>query len=225
MQQYFHDGIRPSAFAQAGACRPGRVWCRWPARWRWAVAPCTGPSGRGPAHARSPPRRRGDQPDLRAVVPILPAQCAVCRTRLPVQVERQRGVLRGAQRQQVGQRVSGEPGRGEVAKRSAGMPRVLRWAQALPSLRTLLRHRGLTSVDDQAIAFSLALAAYSPVSQSRTTTGLARRWQFFIHWIGLGCGFKIRALGSGQSTEGPNASTHPTVNVRARNKLPKGLSR
>jgi hypothetical protein len=33
-----------------------------------------------------------------------------------------------------------------------------------------------------------------------------------------------RALGGGQSTEGPNASTHPTANVRARNKLPKGLS-
>jgi hypothetical protein len=33
-----------------------------------------------PAHARSPPRRRGDQPDPRAVVPIRPAECAVYRS-------------------------------------------------------------------------------------------------------------------------------------------------
>jgi hypothetical protein len=34
-----------------------------------------------------------------AVVPILPTECAVRQTRPPVQVERCRGVLRGAQRQ------------------------------------------------------------------------------------------------------------------------------
>jgi hypothetical protein len=34
-----------------------------------------------------------------AVVPILPAERAVCRTRLPVQVARCRGILRRAQRQ------------------------------------------------------------------------------------------------------------------------------
>jgi hypothetical protein len=38
-----------------------------------------------------------------AVVPILPAERAVCRARLPVEVERCRKVLRGAQRQSVGQ--------------------------------------------------------------------------------------------------------------------------
>jgi hypothetical protein len=55
---------------------------------------------------------------------------------------------------------------------------------------------------------------------------LARRRQFFIHSIGLvSVGPKTRALGGGQSTEGPDASTHPTANVRARNKLSKGLSR
>jgi hypothetical protein len=49
-------------------------------------------------------RRRGrDGPDPGAVVPLLPAQRAVCRTRMPVEVERDRGVLRGAQRHQVGQ--------------------------------------------------------------------------------------------------------------------------
>jgi hypothetical protein len=40
-----------------------------------------------------------------AVVPFMPAERAVRRTPLPVQVERGRGVLRGAQRQQVGERV------------------------------------------------------------------------------------------------------------------------
>ena len=106
------------------------------------------------------------------------------------------------------------------------MPRVLRRARALPSLRTLLLHWSLLTIDEQAIALSLALAAYGSVSQARTTARLARRRQFFIHSVGLvSVGLKTRALGGGQSTEGPNASTHPTANVRARNKLPKGLSR
>ena len=110
------------------------------------------------------------------------------------------------------------------ANRSARVSRVLRWPRSLPSLRRL--HRGLATVDDQAIALSLALVAYGSVSQARTTARLARRRQFFIHSVGLvSVGFKTRALGGGQSTEGPNASTHPTGNVRARNKLPKGLSR
>src|SRR5579864_5574482 len=41
--------------------------------------------------------RDGSHPG--AVVPILSAECAVRRTRMPIQVERGRGVLRGAQRQ------------------------------------------------------------------------------------------------------------------------------
>ena len=49
--------------------------------------------------ARLAPRRGRDGSYAGAVVPILPAECAVRRTRLPVQVERCRGVLRGAQRQ------------------------------------------------------------------------------------------------------------------------------
>jgi hypothetical protein len=102
------------------------------------------------------------------------------------------------------------------------MARFLRFAGALPSLRALLLCRGLTSIDNQAIAFSLALAAYGSVSQSRATARLARRRQFFIHLVDLvGVDLKMRALGGGQSTEGPNAITHPTINVSARNKLPK----
>jgi hypothetical protein len=49
---------------------------------------------------------------------------------------------------------------------SAGMSRVLRRARALPSLRTLLLHRGLATVDNQAVALSSALAAYGSVPQS-----------------------------------------------------------
>jgi hypothetical protein len=67
------------------------------------------------------------------------------------------------------------------AKHSAGMPRVLRWARTLPSLRALLWHRGLVTVDDQAVALSSALAAYGAVPQSRATAALAGRRQFFIH--------------------------------------------
>ena len=55
----------------------------------------------------------------------------------------------------------------------------------LPSLRTLLLHRGLATVYEQAVALSLALAAYSAVSQSRTTARLAWRGQFFIHLVKL----------------------------------------
>jgi hypothetical protein len=65
------------------------------------------------------------------------------------------------------------------------MPSVLRWARALPSLRTLLLHRGLATVDDQAVALSLALAAYGAVPQSRSAAALAGRRQFFIHLIGI----------------------------------------
>ena len=59
-----------------------------------------------PADARFAPRRGRDGPYPGAVVSLLPAERAVRRTRLPVQVERGRGVLRRTQRQQVGQRVS-----------------------------------------------------------------------------------------------------------------------
>jgi hypothetical protein len=116
-------------------------------------------------------------------------------------------------------------GRREAARRSARMPRVLRRSWALPSLRTLLLHRHLATIDKQAIAFSLALAAYSAVSQPRTTARLARRRQFFIHW-----GWSY--LGRSQNKSPWRWSVHrgpqrtlPTANVRARNKLPKGLSR
>jgi hypothetical protein len=57
-------------------------------------------------------------------------------------------------------------GLGSEPSHSAGMPRVLRWAWALPSLRTLLLHRSLATVDDQAVALSSALAAYGAVPQS-----------------------------------------------------------
>jgi hypothetical protein len=60
------------------------------------------------------------------------------------------------------------------------MPAVLRGTRALPSLRTLLL-LSLMTIDNQAIAFSLALAAHNSVSQSRTMARLARRGQFFIH--------------------------------------------
>jgi hypothetical protein len=40
-------------------------------------------------------------------------------------------------------------------------------------------------IDEQAIALSLALAAYSSVSQPRAATRLARRGQLFIHLVGL----------------------------------------
>jgi hypothetical protein len=87
------------------------------------------------------------------------------------------------------------------------MPGVLRWARALPSLRILLLSRGLATVDEQAIALALALAAYSAVSQTRTTAGFARRGQFFIHLVGL-------HLSGG--------NTHPPTIVPARDKFPKG---
>jgi hypothetical protein len=60
---------------------------------------CRTTGGRRPAGARLAPRRGLDCPDPGIVVPILPPECAVRRTYLPVQVERCRGVLRGAQRQ------------------------------------------------------------------------------------------------------------------------------
>ena len=50
------------------------------------------------------PLRRGVIPALS----ILPTECAVRRAGLPAEVERCRGVLRGAQRQQVGERVNGD---------------------------------------------------------------------------------------------------------------------
>ena len=61
------------------------------------------------------------------------------------------------------------------------MPGVLSLARALPSLRSPLLHWDLTTVDDQAVAFPLALVAYGAMPQSRTTAVLAGRRQFFIH--------------------------------------------
>jgi hypothetical protein len=49
-----------------------------------------------PAEARLAPRGGGHGPYPGAVMPVLPAERTVCRTRLPFQVERCRGVLRGA---------------------------------------------------------------------------------------------------------------------------------
>ncbi len=54
---------------------------------------------RRPAHARSSPRRCGDQPRPHTVVPILPPERALRGIGVPIEVERCRGVLRGAQRQ------------------------------------------------------------------------------------------------------------------------------
>jgi hypothetical protein len=47
----------------------------------------------------------------------------------------------------------------EALKHSAGMSRVLCWTRALPTLRSSQLHRGLLTIDKQAIAFSLALVA------------------------------------------------------------------
>jgi len=59
-------------------------------------------------------------------------------------------------------------------------------ALVLPSLRVFLSHRYLISVDEQAIALALALAAYAAFAYSCATTSLARSGQFFIHSICLG---------------------------------------
>jgi hypothetical protein len=56
-----------------------------------------------PADARLAPRCRRNRAHSGAVMSRLPAERAVRRTCLPVQVERCRGVLRGAQWQSVGQ--------------------------------------------------------------------------------------------------------------------------
>jgi hypothetical protein len=65
---------------------------------------------------------------------------------------------------------------------SAGVLALFRRAWMLPSLWTLMLHRSLVTIDEQAIALSLALAAYSSVPQSRATTRIARCRQFFIHF-------------------------------------------
>ena len=105
------------------------------------------------------------------------------------------------------------------------MPRVLRRARALPSLRTLLLHRGLATVDDQAVALSSALAAYGAVPQSRATAALAGRRQFFIHLVGWD--LKIRPLKVGNPPRAiyQAGNAHRPALVPARDKLPKGLSR
>jgi hypothetical protein len=105
---------------------------------------------------------------------FLQARCPACRTTGDVDL-RMLDWHRGAAV------VVTNEGRWEAVRNSAGMPRVLRWALALPSLRFLLLHRHLATIDEQAITFSLALAAYSAVSLPRTTARLARRRQFFIH--------------------------------------------
>ena len=93
-----------------------------------------------------------------------------------------------------------------LADKSAETPKVLRRTAALPSLRTLPLHRGLATVDDQAVALSSTLAAYGAVPQSRTTTGHAGRREFFIHFVSL-------HLSGRQHT--------PPAVVPARDKLPK----
>lgn len=52
---------------------------------------------------------------------------------------------------------------------------------ALPALRRVLSHRGLIAIDEQAIAFAAALAAFTSIAQPRAMTRLARCGQFFIH--------------------------------------------
>ena len=84
----------------------------------------------------------------------------------------------------VGQRVNGDQGGGS-GHPSARMPRVLRWARALPSPRTLLLRRDLATVDDQAVTLSSALATNGAMPQSRATAALAGRRQFFIHLVGV----------------------------------------
>ena len=89
------------------------------------------------------------------------------------------------------------------------MPGVLSLARALPSLRSPLLHRDLTTVDDQAVAFPLALVAYGAMPQSRTTAVLAGRRQFFIHFVSLHLSGKQPGL--------------PVI-VPARDRLPKSVS-
>jgi len=88
------------------------------------------------------------------------------------------------------------------------MLRVLRRALALPSPRILLLNQGLAVVDDQAVALASALAAYGAVPQSRSTAGLARCRQFFIHLVRLHL-----------------SGRQPPAVVPARDRLPKGLPR
>jgi hypothetical protein len=54
-----------------------------------------------PTEARLAPRRGRDGPYCGAVMPILPTERAIRRIGVPVEGERCRGVLRGAQRQSV----------------------------------------------------------------------------------------------------------------------------
>ena len=58
-------------------------------------------------------------------------------------------------------------------------------AQLSLSLRFFLAYGRLTSVDEHAIAFALALVADTPVAKSRSATMRARGRQFIIHSIGL----------------------------------------
>jgi hypothetical protein len=96
------------------------------------------------------------------------------------------------------------------AEQSARMPGVLCWARALPSLRSLLSQRSRTTIDDQAVAFPLALVAYGAMPQSRTTAGLAGCREFFMHFVSLHLSGK---------------QPGPPVIVPARDWLPKNLSR
>jgi hypothetical protein len=59
-----------------------------------------------------------------------------------------------------------------------GMLLALHWTLALPALRL---DRDLIAIDEQAIAFAAALAAFTSVAQPRGMTSLARCGQFFIH--------------------------------------------
>ena len=167
---------------------------------------------RGAAVTALTPRRRADPAGRMRRLP----NSFACRSRaLPRSITQSAAATGGSTSEAAG---------AEAAEHSAGMPRVLRWARALPSLRVLLLHRHLATVDEQAIAFSLALAAYSSVSQSRTTARLARRRQFFIHLVR---DLKMRDYRRWAVHRGhlSGRHAHPPANVPARDKLPKGLHR
>jgi hypothetical protein len=105
---------------------------------------------------------------------------------------------------------------------SAEMPRALRRSRALPSLRALLLNWRRATVDNQAVAFPLALAAYGAVPQSRSAAALAGRRQLFIC---LGSQNKALEGGNPPRVISQPGNAYPPSIVPAREKLPKGSPR
>ena len=96
------------------------------------------------------------------------------------------------------------------------MPRVLRWARALPSLRTLLLHRRLATVFDQAVALSSAVTCRNP-EPLQPSQGAG---SFSFIWLGS----QNKAIEGGQSTEGiDKLACRPCGGLTIM--LPKGLPR